>query len=192
MEKKLQRDENSKMVGGVCAGLAEYFSAEVTWIRIAFLLAVFAGFGSGIIIYIVLWIAVPKKPFLPFTGPFTGPAAPDYRVYEERTFSSAVPPPIQPDFIHIQDKKKKDDNGKLIAGYILIGVGVCFLVNQLDLLPQWFSFWKLWPLAMIIPGAMILTGAFKTSGSHTAAKEPIDINPDDHESTHNADATQNI
>lgn len=45
MEKKLTRNEQEKTVAGVCAGLAEYFDVDVTWIRIAFVLAVLAGFS---------------------------------------------------------------------------------------------------------------------------------------------------
>ena len=67
MEKKLQRIEQDKMIAGVCTGLAEYFDIDVTWIRIAFVIAVLAG-ASGILVYIVFWIAVPKRPYLPDYG----------------------------------------------------------------------------------------------------------------------------
>jgi phage shock protein C len=46
------------MLGGVCGGLAEYFNLDVTLIRVLFLiLAVFG--GSGLVIYVVMWIIVP-------------------------------------------------------------------------------------------------------------------------------------
>jgi phage shock protein PspC (stress-responsive transcriptional regulator) len=51
MEKKLQRIEQEKMIAGVCTGLAEYFDIDVTWIRIAFVIAVLAG-ASGILVYV--------------------------------------------------------------------------------------------------------------------------------------------
>lgn len=57
--KKLFRDNDSRVVGGVSSGLANYFAIEVTWIRIAFVIALFV-FGTGFWLYIILWIIVPK------------------------------------------------------------------------------------------------------------------------------------
>ena len=53
-----KRDLDTKMIGGVCAGLARQFGISVTALRIAFVIAVFAG-GWGILIYLVLWIIMP-------------------------------------------------------------------------------------------------------------------------------------
>lgn len=57
--KKLYRDEDDSMVGGVCSGLGYYFGIDRIWIRAFFLIVVFAGFGTGIPIYIILWIIMP-------------------------------------------------------------------------------------------------------------------------------------
>ncbi len=48
------------MIGGVCGGLAQYFSIDVTIIRVLFALIVIYG-GSGLILYIILWIVVPTE-----------------------------------------------------------------------------------------------------------------------------------
>jgi phage shock protein C len=56
--RKLYRSRNQRMLAGVCGGLAEYFNVDVTLIRVLFLvLAVFG--GSGLVIYLVMWIIVP-------------------------------------------------------------------------------------------------------------------------------------
>jgi phage shock protein PspC (stress-responsive transcriptional regulator) len=57
--KKLYRDEDKGMIGGVCTGLGHYFGIDSVWLRLSFLL-LFFGFGTGVIAYIVLWIAMPK------------------------------------------------------------------------------------------------------------------------------------
>lgn len=57
--KKLFRDPDDNLIGGVCAGLEHYFGLDKIWFRAAFLIAFFAGFGSGVIIYLILWIIVP-------------------------------------------------------------------------------------------------------------------------------------
>jgi phage shock protein PspC (stress-responsive transcriptional regulator) len=57
--RRLFRDPDDHLVGGVCSGIANYFDINAVWIRLAFALSfVFA--GSGLILYIILWIVVPK------------------------------------------------------------------------------------------------------------------------------------
>lgn len=58
--KKMFRDGDDKFLGGVCSGLGHYFNIDVVWIRLAFLILTLAGFGFGIIGYIILWIILPE------------------------------------------------------------------------------------------------------------------------------------
>jgi phage shock protein PspC (stress-responsive transcriptional regulator) len=58
--KKLYRDKEKGMIGGVATGLGHYFGIDAVWLRIMFLIFVFAGFGTGILAYIVLWIVTPE------------------------------------------------------------------------------------------------------------------------------------
>lgn len=59
--KRLERS-NDRILGGVCAGIAEYFDWDPVAVRIVYgLLTVFTAF-SGIIVYILLWIVMPPKP----------------------------------------------------------------------------------------------------------------------------------
>ena len=55
--RKLYRDLNSQVVGGVASGIAKYFNIDTLWTRIAFILSLFAGFG--ILIYIIMWMVIP-------------------------------------------------------------------------------------------------------------------------------------
>ncbi len=57
--KKLFRDPEDKKLGGVASGIAKYFGVDVAVVRILFLVSIFLG-GFGILLYIVLWIAVPE------------------------------------------------------------------------------------------------------------------------------------
>jgi phage shock protein PspC (stress-responsive transcriptional regulator) len=57
--KRLYRNENDKVIGGVCGGLAAYFGLDTILVRIIFLVVAFA--GAGILAYIILWIAVPSS-----------------------------------------------------------------------------------------------------------------------------------
>ncbi len=58
-KRRLFRDENHKLVGGVCSGIANYFDIDIVIVRIVFLVLLFS-FGIGFIPYIILWIAVPS------------------------------------------------------------------------------------------------------------------------------------
>ncbi len=60
MEKKLYRSESDRMVGGVCGGLAEYFSIDSTIVRLIFVLIGVYG-RTGLALYIILWIVIPTQ-----------------------------------------------------------------------------------------------------------------------------------
>jgi phage shock protein C len=60
MNKRLQRSRTEKMVGGVCGGLAEYFSVDPTIVRILWVLITLLG-GAGIILYVILWVIMPLE-----------------------------------------------------------------------------------------------------------------------------------
>lgn len=53
------RDGDNRMLGGVCSGFGNYFDVDPLWIRLAFV-ASFFFFGSGFLLYIVLWVIMPQ------------------------------------------------------------------------------------------------------------------------------------
>jgi len=57
----LYRNENDKVLGGVCSGLGVYFRIDTTIIRIIFALFTLGAFGTGLIIYIIFWSILPAK-----------------------------------------------------------------------------------------------------------------------------------
>lgn len=59
--RKLYRSRTNVVIGGVCAGIAEYFNVDLTLVRILTFCLVFFG-GLTLWVYIILWIAVPRKP----------------------------------------------------------------------------------------------------------------------------------
>ena len=58
--RKLYRDPDDRVLGGVCSGLGIFFNVDPIIIRLVFVLLVFLGVGSSLIIYPILWIVVPK------------------------------------------------------------------------------------------------------------------------------------
>jgi phage shock protein C len=59
--RKLYRSTSDRKLGGVCGGLAQYFNIDPTLIRVLFVVLAVLG-GSGLVLYVLLWILVPKEP----------------------------------------------------------------------------------------------------------------------------------
>ncbi len=57
--RRLYRDPDDRVIGGVCSGLGHYIGLDPVWLRIAFAVAFFV-FGSGLLLYIILVIVMPK------------------------------------------------------------------------------------------------------------------------------------
>ncbi len=60
-DKKLYRSTTDTMLGGVCAGLADYFGMDATIMRLIFVALFFSG-TVGFWFYVILWIVVPEEP----------------------------------------------------------------------------------------------------------------------------------
>jgi phage shock protein C len=59
--RKLYRSKTNRKLAGVCGGLAQYFNIDATVIRVLFVVLAILG-GSGLVLYLALWIIVPKEP----------------------------------------------------------------------------------------------------------------------------------
>jgi len=57
--RRFYRDEEHNYIGGVAAGMGAYFDIDPLWIRLAFVALLFLN-GLGILVYLILWIVVPK------------------------------------------------------------------------------------------------------------------------------------
>ena len=80
--RQLTRSETNKRLAGVAGGIAEYFGIDPILVRIGFVVAGLMGWG--VLLYIILWIVLPKgQP--PGSGSATpGRSAPAVRIAEER------------------------------------------------------------------------------------------------------------
>ncbi|MBN2409862.1 MAG: PspC domain-containing protein [Candidatus Aminicenantes bacterium] len=62
MEKKLYRSQARKMLGGVCAGLGNYFDIDVTLVRLIFVaLGLVTAIIPMMIFYLIAWIIIPVE-----------------------------------------------------------------------------------------------------------------------------------
>lgn len=144
LSQRLYRSESDKIVAGVAGGLGEYFKIDPTIIRILFILLTIFG-GSGLIIYIVLWLVIPSKSDL------NGLTAQSIKSNIEdmksttRTFAHNISSP----------KNNRKENSKFWWAIILIAVGFTFLLNNYGVLAP-MELEKLWPVVLILFGLAII------------------------------------
>lgn len=139
MQKRLYRSARNKMIGGVAAGLAEYFDVDPVIFRILFVVVALMG-GWGFIAYIICWIIIPQEP-LPAAH---GAAPPQAPTPEAQT----APPPSEP------------SRGHILAGIALIVIGVLFLAD--NLFPR-IDLADYWPAILIVLGGAILLRSSRTT-----------------------------
>lgn len=61
MDKRLHRSSTDRKIAGVCGGIAEYLGWDPTLVRLLWIVLTLAG-GSGILIYLILWVVMPDTP----------------------------------------------------------------------------------------------------------------------------------
>lgn len=65
-EKRLQRSDDDRWIGGVCGGLADYTGVDAGLIRLLVAVGTILGFGSLILAYVVAWVIMPKADPRPY------------------------------------------------------------------------------------------------------------------------------
>jgi len=147
--KKLYRTVNNKVIAGVAGGLSEYFDVDVVIFRLLFVLLLLFG-GGGLLAYIVMWIVIPGKP-IPFSYSNSSSATQPGATRENANANAdsySSEPQATP-----ADSTKKSGTSSLIAGIILISLGVLFLVNRIM---PWVNLGNFWPILLIIGGFFII------------------------------------
>lgn len=138
--RQLFRNKQKGRIGGVCAGLGEYFEVDITLIRALFLVALL-GFGSGFLMYVILWIVLPER---------------TQNFQDESNVNDAYYAPEDNANFAKGGKLKKEN---VIGGLVLITLGIIFLADEFI---PWISFQKLWPLILISIGiGMLYTNSKK-------------------------------
>ncbi len=139
--RRLYRLTDRNILGGVCAGLADYFGVDAMLVRLIFIVLAAAN-GTGVFIYLLLWIILPD------------------------VSQSELPPS---DYMHanvadikataknfrqtIRDHRR--ENGSHFGGIILIAIGAVFLLHNFGFLAFW-EIGALWPILLIALGLAII------------------------------------
>ena len=136
MEKKLQRDTKNKVIGGVCAGLANYFDIDASLVRLLFAF-MFLCASAGFWLYIILWIVMPAGQISQNADYFVSPDGTTEVTEEGKNDSLKTP-------------KSK---GSIVAGLILIGIGAIGLLHRYIPEINWDT---AWPILLIVLGLFLI------------------------------------
>jgi phage shock protein C len=154
--KKLYRSTTDRVIGGVAAGLAEYFALDPVLVRILFVIFTFAG-GGGVLVYIIMWIVIPEKPSGLSQSRNAHFENPPNMENQEKPFeenNQGHHNPVKPEN---HKSRKSERKGSLIGGLVLVTLGILFLLD--NFLPN-INFGDLWPVILVVIGAGLLINAF--------------------------------
>ncbi len=140
MKKKLYRSSRGKILVGVCTGLGEYFDIDPVLIRALFIVALFSG-GIGAMLYIVLWMIMPK---------------------EETILSATLEAEPSEQSNNDSNVFSEKHKGTVLTGLVLIGLGTFFLIREF--FPM-FSFKYMFPVILIAIGAIIVFNALRKNST---------------------------
>jgi phage shock protein C len=185
--KKVYRSRHTKVLGGVAAGLAEYFDMDVTIMRLIFAVLL-VSVPNVIIAYILAWIIVPEEPagitvHVPTAKPEGAPAvdsgqtAPGGMTADEILKMSGDPhvpdaavTPAPQGGTDVSGKPAAEargsgDRSRQFVGFILIAIGAIVIFRRY--VPTYI--WRLpfnlighsWPVLIIIAGLAIILSAVR-------------------------------
>ncbi len=135
---RLYKSTTDSMLFGVAGGMAEYFGADPTLVRVAWVLLTLASAGLGLLAYVILAIVMPRQTF-------DSTAEENSQVNESEG--------SEPSYT---DTRRR--TGRLsLLGLVLIAIGTLLLLNSLGVL-YWWRWDVFWPLLLIAAGVALLAG----------------------------------
>ena len=139
MKKRLYRNGENKILGGVCGGLGDYLGIDPLFIRVFFILWTILGEFS-ILVYFILWLVVPRQS-------------------DNSTF--------HPEDMGVRFRQIGAEIGEIVhepSSQLIIYTGVGLIVwgvynllrrSEILLIPWEYS-WYLWPAVLILAGIFVL------------------------------------
>lgn len=153
MNRRLYRCRHDRKVAGVASGVAEYFDADPSLVRVLWILSVFFG-GLGLFLYIAMAIVVPLEPV---EGAMPGDAQP-----ADSTGLATVPSPAGWRSMSAAHRHATRGSGRAITlfGIVLMLFGALALVDAF--LPAWADGGRfLGPAFIVGIGALLVVGAVR-------------------------------
>jgi phage shock protein C len=189
MTDRLYRSRDDRMLAGVAAGLADYWDADPSLVRVIWALLVIPTGGVALLVYIVMAIVVPEEPY-PLAGTPSNAAPPTAPVAEAPTSGdtttltrppTASPGPMAPAAVGYQPgasyaadpraarraaraaRRAERRSNRSNTGPVLIG-GFLVILGAFFLAREWFpqiDFDWFWPVMLIVIGLLVLAGSVR-------------------------------
>lgn len=172
MDRKLYRSRQDRMIGGVCGGLAAYFGADVTLVRVAAVLFAALTQGAVLVAYMVMWAVVPEEPLPGVAKPGSVTPA-DAEPTDDADPADATPgdatgtdgPQVvgeEGGAVMAEETQRPEKRARNGAGFgvFLVVLGCVLLINEL--FPS-IDVWRYWPALIIIAGVVVLVRGLRRS-----------------------------
>jgi phage shock protein C len=145
MNNQLSRSRTDSMIAGVCAGLARTLGIDVVLVRLFFVLLVLGG-GSGMLIYLVLWMIMP----LEGEGEFGSEAT-------LRASTSEIADHARSVVGRAASSAPANRQTTILVGMVLVLIGAIVLLRNLGMpWMMWLHMGTIWPLLLIVGGVALL------------------------------------
>ena len=143
------------MLGGICGGLGDFFGIDSNLARIVFVVLALIN-GIGVFFYLILWLIVPPSGEAEETVKGAIQVGAEEIAAKARTMGREVR----------EVATRAPSGAAAFIGIVLILVGILFLLSNLGVFwIGWLGFRILWPILLIIVGAVFLWRRF--SGGRT-------------------------
>jgi phage shock protein C len=143
-KKKIYRSKDDYILAGVCSGLAEYFEIDPTLMRVIFVL-LFIGGGAGFLIYLVLWLIIPKE------------GGKEVKVDREKNikeFANDLGDKAQTVVSEIRSEIKSSKRRGNFFGLVLVVLGTAVIVEKI--FPMQLQWDYIWPGILIFLGLYLI------------------------------------
>lgn len=130
MEHRLYRSRRERAIAGVAGGLGEYFSLDPVLIRLLFIVLALATTGWAVLVYVILWVALPESPV-----------------------DSLVQGAEGATYVRSYHRLDARERGVLLGGTLIV-LGLIFLARALGFL--WVTLRWLGPLLLIVAGVLLV------------------------------------
>lgn len=146
MTGRLTRSRTDVVVAGVCGGLGEYLRIDPVLVRLFFVLLAL-GSGVGVLIYLILWVVLPRQGAGEAGTPDTLRAGAEEIAERARAAGEELR----------ENLRQPNPNAGVAVGLALIVLGALFLLQGLDLAwMRWLRFEMLWPLLLVAAGLALI------------------------------------
>ncbi len=163
MNRRLYRCRHDQRIAGVASGVAEYFDADPTIVRILWVLSIFFG-GLGLLLYVAMAIIVPLEPEEGYVmGAQVGDATGDAGEAGDAAGQATVPSPTgwhSAPTTHRHAARGGSGRAATFFGIMLILFGGLALIDAF--LPAWADGGRfLWPAFIVGIGALLVATAVR-------------------------------